>query len=449
MRKLLLLFILAVFACNAHAQMTTRIVRDSLFIPWEMIYGPDNHIWFTQKNGYICRLNPDTRKIDTLYHETNTVIRSEGGMLGMALHPQFPATPHVFVAYNYVDGTTYKERIVKYEYNGTVLNNPQTILDDIDASNIHNGCRLLTDANYLYITTGDASATSNSQDVNSINGKTLRVNFDGSIPADNPIAGNPAWSWGHRNAQGMVMVNGKIFQSEHGDNSDDEINLLEKGRNYGWPNVKGYCDLPTETTFCTDSNVREPLRAWTPTLAVCGIDYYNQQTMFPAFQNSIIMATLKDSKLYQLKLNTAMDTITSATVISGVSFGRLRDVCISPQGKIYISTSNSNASGSTRTDKIIELYDPSSVSISNTPMNTDINIYPNPANDELFLHLGKASFKQNLKYQIYNTAGQVVVAGNMPQPLTGVRIQHIPAGLYQLVVTDGNNILTRQKVVKE
>lgn len=262
MRKLLLLFILAVFACNAHAQMTTRIVRDSLFIPWEMIYGPDNHIWFTQKNGYICRLNPDTRKIDTLYHETNTVIRSEGGMLGMALHPQFPATPHVFVAYNYMDGTTYKERIVKYEYNGTVLNNPQTILDDIDASNIHNGCRLLTDANYLYITTGDASATSNSQDVNSINGKTLRIAFDGSIPADNPIAGNPAWSWGHRNAQGMVMVNGKIFQSEHGDNSDDEINLLEKGRNYGWPNVKGYCDQPTETTFCTDSNVREPLRAW-------------------------------------------------------------------------------------------------------------------------------------------------------------------------------------------
>ncbi len=449
MRKLILLFILAVFACNTHAQMTTRIVRDSLFIPWEMIYGPDNHIWFTQKNGYICRLNPDTRKIDTLYQETNTVIRSEGGMLGMALHPQFPATPHVFVAYNYMDGTTYKERIVKYEYNGAVLNNPQTILDDIDASNIHNGCRLLTDANYLYITTGDASATSNSQDVNSINGKTLRVNFDGSIPADNPIPGNPAWSWGHRNAQGMVMVNGKIFQSEHGDNSDDEINLLEKGRNYGWPNVKGYCDQPTETTFCTDSNVREPLRGWTPTLAVCGIDYYNQQTMFPAFQNSIIMATLKDSKLYQLKLNTAMDTITSATVISGVSFGRLRDVCISPQGKIYISTSNSNASGSTRTDKIIELYDPSSVSIRNTPTNTDINIYPNPAKDELFLHLGKAGFKQNLKYQIYNTTGQVVATGNMPHPLTGVRIQHIPAGLYQLVITDGNNILMRQKVVKE
>lgn len=171
--------------------------------------------------------------------------------------------------------------------------------------------------------------------------------------------------------------------------------------------------------------------------------------MFPAFQNSIIMTTLKDSKLHQLKLNTAMDTITSATVISGVSFGRLRDVCISPQGKIYISTSNSNASGSTRTDKIIELYDPTSVSIRNTPTNTDINIYPNPAKDELFLHLGKESFKQNLKYEIYNITGQVVAAGNMPQPLTGVRIQHIPAGLYQMVVIDGNNIVTRQKVVKE
>lgn len=448
MKKLIVLFILAVFACNTHAQMTTRIVRDSLFIPWEMVYGPDNHIWFTQKNGYICRLNPDTRKIDTLYHETNTVIQSEGGMLGMALHPQFPTTPHVFVAYNYVDGSTYKERIVKYEYNGTVLNNPQTILDDIDASNIHNGCRLLTDANYLYITTGDASATSNSQDVNSINGKTLRVNFDGTIPTDNPIAGNPAWSWGHRNAQGMVMVNGRIFQTEHGDNVEDEVNIIEKGRNYGWPNVKGYCDQPSETTFCTDSNVKEPIKSWTPTLAVCGLDYYNHP-LFPSLQNSLIMATLKDSKLYQLQLNSAMDTVTVVTVISAVNAGRLRDVCISPQGRIYISTSNSNASGSSKVDKIIELYDPSSVSINNTPTNADINIYPNPAKDELFLHLEKESFKQNLKYQIYSTAGQVVATGNIPQPLTGVRVQHMPAGLYQLVITDGNNILMRQRVVKE
>lgn len=448
MKKLIVLFILAVFAFNTHAQMTTRIVRDSLFIPWEMVYGPDNHIWFTQKNGYICRLNPDTRKIDTLYHETNTVIQSEGGMLGMALHPQFPTTPHVFVAYNYVDGSTYKERIVKYEYNGSVLNNPQTILDDIDASNIHNGCRLLTDANYLYITTGDASATSNSQDVNSINGKTLRVNFDGTIPADNPIAGNPAWSWGHRNAQGMVIVNGRIFQTEHGDNVEDEVNIIEKGRNYGWPNVKGYCDQPSETTFCTDSNVKEPIKSWTPTLAVCGLDYYNHP-LFPSLQNSLIMATLKDSKLYQLQFNNAMDTVTAATVISAVNAGRLRDVCISPQGRIYISTSNSNASGSSKVDKIIELYDPSSVGISNTPTNADINIYPNPAKDELFLHLEKESFKQNLKYQIYSTAGQVVATGNIPQPLTGVRVQHIPAGLYQLVITDGNNILMRQRVVKE
>lgn len=448
MKKLVLLFILAVFACNTHAQMTTRIVRDSLFIPWEMVYGPDNHIWFTQKNGYICRLNPDTRKIDTLYHETNTVIQSEGGMLGMALHPQFPTTPHVFVAYNYVDGSTYKERIVKYEYNGSVLNNPQTILDDIDASNIHNGCRLLTDANYLYITTGDASATSNSQDVNSINGKTLRVNFDGTIPADNPIVGNPAWSWGHRNAQGMVMVNGRIFQTEHGDNVEDEVNIIEKGRNFGWPTVKGYCDQPSETTFCTDSNVKEPIKSWTPTLAVCGLDYYNHP-LFPSLQNSLIMATLKDSKLYQLQLNNAMDTVIAATVISTVNAGRLRDVCISPQGRIYISTSNSNASGSSKVDKIIELYDPSSVGISNTPTNADINIYPNPAKDELFLHLEKESFKQNLKYQIYSTAGQVVATGNIPQPLTGVRVQRMPAGLYQLVITDGNNILMRQRVVKE
>src|SRR5690606_30944951 len=103
---------------------------------------PDGHIWFTQKNGYICRVEPIAGLVDTLYHESNTSISGEGGMLGMALHPNFPADPYVYVAYNYSQGG-YKERIVRYTYSGSQLGSPMTLLEDIAGTNIHNGCRLV------------------------------------------------------------------------------------------------------------------------------------------------------------------------------------------------------------------------------------------------------------------------------------------------------------------
>ena len=91
------------------------------------------------------------------------------------------------------------------------------------------------------------------------------------IPADNPVAGNPYWSFGHRNPQGLVFANNIIYSSPNMDPStDDEINIIEKGRNYGWPNVQGFCDAGSEQTFCTANNVKEPIKAWTPTAAVCG-----------------------------------------------------------------------------------------------------------------------------------------------------------------------------------
>ncbi len=441
--------ILLISAINLHAQLTTRVVKESLFIPWEIVYGPDNHIWLTQKNGYICRLDPVTSQLDTLYHETNTVVQGEGGMLGLALHPQFPTTPSVFVVYNYLDGSTYKERIVAYTYAANALSNPQTILDDIDAAGNHNGCRLLADNNYLYITTGDAAIASVAQDVANINGKILRINFDGSIPSDNPIAGSPVWSWGHRNAQGLVWVNGKLFETEHGPNNDDEVNIIQKGRNYGWPNVEGYCNTPSEITFCNDSNVVEPLTAWTPTLAVSGTDYYDHP-MFPQFQKCLIMATLKDSKLYRLKLNTAQDDIDSIIVINGVSFGRLRDVCVAPNGKIYISTSNSAAGGTgAKTDKIIEIYDPSFTGIAAAISNDkNINIYPNPVANNLTIAITGNQYLP-ASYTAYNMLGQAVLQGQLTEQKSNISTAEIPAGIYQVQIEDNTHNTSTLKMLKQ
>src|SRR5690606_13055391 len=155
---------------------------------------------------------------------------------------------------------------------------PYIIFDNIDGANNHNGSRLVISPDKkLIFTTGDAAITSTAQNLNSVNGKTLRINLDGTIPGDNPIQGNPVWTWGHRNPQGLVYSPDStiLYSSEHGPSSDDEINIIVKGRNYGWPNVHGFCDNSNETAFCSDSNVVEPITAWTPTLAVAGIDFYN------------------------------------------------------------------------------------------------------------------------------------------------------------------------------
>ena len=433
------IFAIAIASCQqASSQMTTRVVANNLFIPWEMVYGPDDHIWFTQKNGYICRLEPVTGDIDTLYHETNTVIQSEGGMLGMALHPNFATDPYVYVAYNYMQGT-YKERIVRYTYNGTVLTSPTTLLDNIDGTNIHNGCRLAIVNNQLYITTGDAANQPIAQNVSALNGKTLRINLDGSIPNDNPVSGSPVWSWGHRNAQGLIYANNRFYSSEHGPTTDDELNILEKGRNYGWPNVHGYCNTTAEQTFCADSNVVEPIIAWTPTLAVSSIAYYNHP-MFPSLQNSILMTTLKDRKLYELELNSTFDAVTNSNVISQISGDRLRAICVDPDGRIYVSTSNSQASGTgAKTDKIIEIYDPTYSSIAQRlkKSNEHIAVYPNPAKDEINIYNNIPRSKGQYKYSIFNVSGQVLSTGSLQSGTNTVGISGLSTGAYLLKVFNG------------
>ena len=328
-------------------EITDKVLTSNLGFPWEILWGPDNYIWMTEKGGRISRVNPANGAVTSVYNIPDVQANGEGGLLGMVLHPSFSTNPFLYVVYNY-NNNGYKEKLVRFTYNGTTITNPTVLIDNIAAASIHNGSRLLIVDSKIFISTGDAANQSLPQNTNSINGKILRLNLDGSIPSDNPLPNNPVWSWGHRNAQGLVLVDGKIFNSEHGPDSDDEINLIEKGRNYGWPNVKGLCDGSDEQSFCTANNIRQPLKVWTPTIAVCGMDFYNAETI-PQWKNSLLVTTLKNSRLYQLKLNADKTEIIETNEFLNNKYGRMRDVCISPEGKIYICTSNGN------NDRIIEI----------------------------------------------------------------------------------------------
>jgi glucose/arabinose dehydrogenase len=331
------------------AELRDSVIVSNLNFPWEILWGPDNQIWMTERGGRISRVNPATGTVTPLLTISEVVSNNEGGLLGMVLHPGFATTPQVFVVYDYNSGSNYREKVVRYTYNGTTLVNPLTLLDNIAASSIHNGSRLvITPDLKLFITTGDASNQSLPQNTAAVNGKILRINLDGSIPADNPVAGNPYWSFGHRNPQGLVYANNRLYSSEHGPNNDDEINIIEKGRNYGWPNVEGFCDNGSEQGFCSANNVRQPLKNWTPTAAVSGLDYYNSD-LIPQWKNSLLVVALKNSRLYQMKLDNTFSTITQTNEYFTNDYGRMRDICISPDGKVYICTSNGG------NDKIIEV----------------------------------------------------------------------------------------------
>lgn len=449
-KAVLLLSIFISITSSLSAQMTTRVVADNLFIPWEMVYAPDSNIWFTQKNGYICRLKPSTGFIDTIYHEPQTKIIKEGGMLGMVLHPNFPTDPYVYVAYNYDNSGTYTERIIRLTYSGNTLGNPLILLDNISGAQYHNGCRLTIANNHLYITTGDATTQSISQDITKINGKVLRINLDGTIPSDNPFAGSPVWSWGHRNAQGLIFANGMLYSSEHGPQTDDEFNIIQKGRNFGWPNVAGLCNTSSEITFCNDSNVVEPLKAWTPTIAVSSIAWYNHP-MFPGLKGSVLMTTLKDRQLYELELNSSFDQITNTKLISQISGDRLRAICVDPDGRIYISTSNSKSSGdSALTDKIIEIYDPNYNRIAEILKQSGqiIAVYPNPAKHEINIYANISQGDSEHKYAIINTSGQVISKGHIYAGSNTISLTSQATGVYWLKVTNASGLVNSTKFNK-
>lgn len=327
--------------------LTIDTVITGLDVPWEIAWGNDGWVWCTERYGMVSRIDPNTGTKDTILDIDSIVYSSgESGLLGMALHPDFADTPNVYLVYTYVSGTI-KERMVRYEYNGTSLVNPHIMIDNITGNTTHDGSRLVIGPDYkLYMTTGEAQNQPQSQNLNSLNGKFLRFNLDGSVPADNPIPGSYIYTWGHRNAQGMVFgPTGILYSSEHGPTTDDEFNIIVTGRNYGWPTVAGFCDNPNETTFCADSNVVEPLRAWTPTIAPGDITFYDDPAI-PEWQGAILLAVLKNKQLKVLHLNAVGDSLVNEQTYLINQFGRFRDVLQGPNGEIYIATNGADWSNS-------------------------------------------------------------------------------------------------------
>lgn len=312
-------------------------VAENLEIPWEIAFAPDGRIFFTERVGNLRviengQLNP--KPVTIL--DVGTV---EGGLLGLALDPKFEQNHFLYLYYTYFEFPFTYNKVVRFTEKDNALLDEFILVDKIPGAEIHDGGRLKFGPDEkLYITTGDAGNSNAAQDLNSLSGKILRINPDGTIPSDNPFADSMIFSYGHRNPQGLDWdpVTGKLVVTEHGQSAHDEINVVEAGKNYGWPKVVGgehdpqYIDPILQTGEDT----------WAPS----GATFYDSKNI-PEWTNKYFVATLRGSHLRMLDLNLAENQVISSEALFANTYGRLRDASIGPDGNLYLLTSNRDGRG--------------------------------------------------------------------------------------------------------
>jgi len=321
---------------DSYLQVAT--VADSLEVPWGMAY-VDNKIMFTEIKGKVKLLDLSSGQIKTILSLDHVFHRTTPGLLGIAIQKK-ANDPFVLLVYTEKKGDNITANLVRYTYRQDTLINPVPLLS-VKGGMGHNGSRVLIDEHdIIYWATGDAADNTQAQDSTTLSGKVLRLKMDGSVPADNPIAGSYVYAWGFRNIQGLTQDDtGKIFSAEHGDAIEDEVNLIRPLQNYGWPLIEGKHDTPAELRIADSSHRTEPIKAWTPVIAPAGLAYYNNATI-PEWQNSLLLVTLKTQSLRVLKLSENNTAIASQKVYFSNRYGRLRDVLVVPNGDVYITTSN-------------------------------------------------------------------------------------------------------------
>ena len=307
-----------------------------LVIPWSLAFLPDGSIIFTEREGQIRLIDSKSGLLpNPLLTIPEVAARGEGGLLGIAVHPGFSNNGFVYIYHTYEGGRGLANKVVRLKLEGRQLAFDRVILDDIPAASIHDGGRIKFGPDgYLYITAGDASQSDLAQQLSTLAGKILRVKDDGSIPADNPFSGSPVYSYGHRNPQGLAWDNqGRLWETEHGSSTRDEINLIQPGKNYGWPVVRG--------DEIAAGMVSPVLHSGDDTWAPSGLAYLPSAGSEQAM-GSLYFAGLRGQTLYQAVLKGDKVELKTHLV---KDFGRLRDVIAGPDGLLYLFTNNRDGRG--------------------------------------------------------------------------------------------------------
>lgn len=409
---------------STNSSTTNNVITETVLTGqdtiWAMEWGPNNRLFFTERPGRIKQWNPDTGEIKTLHTISTEFINAEEGLQGMALDPQFSQNGYIYVYYTYgSDVTTAKNRLSRFTYNltsETISGASETILvNALDGYQYHNGGRVKFGPDgKLYFSVGDgadngSSLAERAQDTSDPNGKIHRINKDGTIPSDNPIPGNSIWSYGHRNPQGLAWhpTTGDLWSTEHGPTASgeprarDEVNLITKGGNYGWPKYYGTLSNPLFPDMTVTDAIGPKWNSGTSVWAPCGCTFYSGNALGSAWKNALLFTGLgiqgranQGRALYRLRLSSDGKTGTQLDTLFQDQFGRLRDIIQGPDGYLYMSTSNKDGRGDGSADKIIRIK-PETTTTSTTT-------YPNynDANNFEKVQVGASKIIPGLWYDV-------------------------------------------------
>ncbi len=306
-----------------------EVIAEGLEIPWEIVPLSEGRFLVTERPGRVLML--DMGEIYTVLDVEHT---GEGGLLGMEKSPDFDDNNQLFIYYTYKAGNQIFNRVSRFTLAEDTLTDEIYILDEIPGSMFHNGGRLKFGPDEkLYITTGDSQDSNLSQDINSLAGKILRINADGSIPEDNPFEDNPVFAYGLRNPQGLAWhhVSGDLFASDHGPNSQDEVNHILPGKNYGWPIV---------TCLDGESKYEDPVSCYSDfTLAPSGIAFLPWDNLD---ESPLFVAGLRGNMIMRVDLDDEGSFIRQEGLFR--DYGRIRTV-VYHEGSLYIATNNRDGRG--------------------------------------------------------------------------------------------------------
>ena len=334
------------------AKATT--VASELSIPWEIVFLPSGEMLVTERSGSLVRVRGGVKEPIPIAGVRHS---GEGGLLGVALHPAYESNGFIYLYFSTTNAGRAVNQVMRYVLRGSVFTEDKLILGNIPAAGNHNGGRIAFGPDgFLYVTTGDAGRSDWAQDKYSLAGKILRVTADGEIPEDNPF-NNEVYSYGHRNPQGLAWDNlGRLWSTEHGrsglQSGYDEINLIEKGGNYGWPDIEGD---ETREGMLRPILHSGPDTTWAPA-GIVFLPATPARAGQTGHSGKLYWVGLRGSALYEAEV-TPLGTLLSPKSYFAGEFGRLRAIIIGPGGALYLSTSNTDGRGNVREgdDRILKV----------------------------------------------------------------------------------------------